>query len=196
MDLVNNQNNIAANTDAMIPLISYNCTAYLLQNNELVWKLLKYQTPDAWEKTNLTSAEKGALIYQGGNPDTMYDDYHIFFDDFQDDGIKTETTFLRIFPMEDTPRTHLVNDVAICMVIYTHTNCNHMSNYQTRVETVIQQLKETFNGKEIPKLGMLKYSQQASRLCKSMIIGKTPYKGKVVIFHALSVSATSGGNDG
>lgn len=192
MEVTNNQNNIAANTDAMIPLISYNCTAYLLQNNELVWKLLKYQTADAWNKTNLTSAEKSALIYRGGNPDTMYDDYHIFFDDFQDDGINTETTFLRIFPMEDSPQTHLVTDVAICMVVYTHSKCNHLSNYQTRVETIIQQLKETFNEKEIPKLGMLTYSQQASRLCKSMIIGKVPYKGKVVIFHARSVSVRSG----
>jgi hypothetical protein len=191
MELANNQNNIAANTDAMIPLISYNCVAYLLQNNELIWKLLKYQTPDAWEKTNLTSSEKATMIYRGGDPDTMYN-YNVFFDDFQDDGITKETTFLRIFPMEDSPRNHLVSDVAICMVVYTHSNCNHLSNYQTRVETIIQQLKEMFNGKEIPKLGMLKYSQQASRFCKSMIIGKVPYKGKMVIFHALSSSVKEG----
>ena len=96
MELINNQNNIAANTDAMIPLMSYNCTAHLLKNNELVWKLLKYQTSDAWEKDDLTSAEKSALIYKGEDPTTMYN-YNVFFDDFQDDGINKETTFFKNF---------------------------------------------------------------------------------------------------
>lgn len=185
MSSCNIDNSQAFNTDALIPLISNSCTSYLALNNELVWKLLKYQTSDAWSKANLTLAEKSAMIYNGS--EKQYD-YHVFFDEFQDDAIGIETTFLRIFPVQDDPINHLISNVSIAMAVYTHSNCNHMSNYQTRIETVIQQLKETFNGKDIPKVGVLTYSQEKSRMCKSMIVGKVPYKGKIIIFHATSMS--------
>ena len=32
--------------------LSYNCIKILIESNELVWKLLKYTDPDAWNKTN------------------------------------------------------------------------------------------------------------------------------------------------
>ncbi len=179
----------AYNTDSAIPLISYNCTSYLMKNNELVWKLLKYPNSDAWDETNLTVAEKRAMIYNGGLD--QYD-YHVFFDDFQDDSMDKETTFLRIFPLEDTPESNSISNVAIAMAVYTHSNLNHLSNYQTRVETIIQQLKETFNGATVPKVGTLVYNQKRNRLCKSMLIGKVPYKGKVVIFQTFSSSIDSG----
>jgi len=173
------------NTDDMIPLISNSCVSYLLQNNELIWKLLKDKTPDAWSIANLTKAEKRAMIYKGTGD---MNDFNVFFDDFQDDAINTETTFLRIFPIDDIPRTHLVSDVSIGMAVFSHYNCNHLSNYETRIERVIQQLKYTFHGADVPKIGQLIYSQQRSRACKSIIVGKTPYKGKIIVFNTFSAS--------
>ena len=44
------------------------CVNYLIMNNELIWKLLKYNTPTAWKEEsdggypNLTQEEKSALI--------------------------------------------------------------------------------------------------------------------------------------
>ena len=42
---------------------SYNCIQYLMDNSELIWRLLKYKTPSAWDSTicpNLSKQEKGA----------------------------------------------------------------------------------------------------------------------------------------
>ena len=39
----------------IIPTLSYNAISYLINNNELIWKLLFYNTPEAWNETNLTN---------------------------------------------------------------------------------------------------------------------------------------------
>lgn len=178
-------NTQAFNTDESIPLISNACASYLLEHNELIWKLLKDQTPDAWKIPNVTKEEKSAMIFKGSGDTNKF---HVFFDDFQDDALNTETTFLRIFPIDDIPETHLISNVCVAFAVYTHFNCNHLSNYETRIERVIQQVKEVFHGKDIPRVGQLIYSQQRSRACKSIIVGKTPYKGKVIVFNTYSSS--------
>ena len=39
------------------PRYSYKCIKYMMDNNELIWKLLKYNSPDAWEKSEPTITE-------------------------------------------------------------------------------------------------------------------------------------------
>jgi hypothetical protein len=173
------------NTDDSIPLMSYSCASYLVQNNELIWKLLLDKTPDSWKLPNLTTKQKTDMIYQGLGD---VNNYNVFFDDFQDDAINSECTFLRIFPIDDIPQTHLISNVCIAMVVFTHWNLNHLSNYETRIERIVQQLKSTFHGRDIPKVGQLIYSQERSRACKSIIVGKTPYKGKMIVFNTYSSS--------
>jgi len=175
----------AFNIDQAIPLISYSCIVYMMGNNELIWKLLKDKTADAWNISDLSRIEKASLIYNGQE---KMNDYHVFMDDYNDDAINTETTILRIFPMSETPETHLITSVDVGMAVYTHTNCNHLSNYETRIERIIQQLKETFQGADIPKVGTLVYSQERSRACKTTMIGRIPYKGKLIVFNTYSSS--------
>jgi len=174
------------NTDEAIPLMSYSCIAYLLENNELIWKLLKDKTKDAWNISNLTTAQKRQLIYNGTGD---MNNFNVFMDDYNDDAINTETTILRIFPISATPENHIITSVDIGMAVYTHTNLNHLSNYETRIERIIQQLQETFNGADIPKVGTLVYSQERSRACRSTMIGRIPYKGKLIVFNTISTTA-------
>ena len=174
------------NKDSSIPLISYGCISYLMKSNELIWKLLKDKTPEAWSIANLTVAEKRALIYNGTGD---MNNFNIFMDDYNDDSINTETTILRIFPILATPENHIITYVDIGMAVYTHTNLNHLSNYETRIERIIQQLLETFNGANVDKVGRLVYSQERSRACKTTMIGRIPYKGKLIVFNTISTTA-------
>ena len=178
-------NNQAFDIGEAIPLISYGCISYLMDNNELIWKLLKDKTADSYLISNLTRAEKAELIFKGNGD---MNDFRVFMDDFQDDAINSEMSFLRIFPIQDQPTNRLINSVDICMQFFTHFRLNHLSNYETRVERVIQQLKETFNGADIPKVGQLVYDQTRSRSCRSVSIGKIPYQGKVIVFNAYTAS--------
>ena len=51
--------------------LCYNILAYLMVQNEDIWKLLKYDTPDPLSKPNLTLEEKRKMIYDG-NGDSAY----------------------------------------------------------------------------------------------------------------------------
>ena len=61
-----------------MPNIPQNCCYKLINENEIVWKLLKYNTNDAWKMPNLTKEEKIALIYPG-TPE-YEEDYNVYFD--------------------------------------------------------------------------------------------------------------------
>ena len=49
------------NSLSALPNAPYNILKYLAQNNENIWKLLKYNSYDALSKPNLTMEEKLSL---------------------------------------------------------------------------------------------------------------------------------------
>ena len=160
------------------PNLSYNCITYLMDNNELIWKLLKYNDSNAWSKTNLTKSEKQALIYSGQPDET---NYRVFLDIGQDNSWNEQTSILRISPITLIPSNHIVGEVYMGFEIYVHYKCNHLSNYQIRTDLIAQQIIEVFNGAEIGGLGRLYFDARASRSCKASIMGQIPYKGMNVI---------------
>ena len=50
-----------------LPQYQNNIITYLIKNNENIWKLLYYNTPDCLQQNNLTIDQKSALIYTGQN---------------------------------------------------------------------------------------------------------------------------------
>lgn len=174
------------NTGELLPKMPYNVLSYLFDNNELIWKLLKYDDADAHTKTDLTLEEKTSMIYVSGEDMTKH---RIYFDVSQDDGINAEMSFLRIHILQDVPINRLQTNVLLAFDVLTHAKINHMSNYETRVERIIQQIKEVLNGKDIMGVGQVLYDTQASRACGSKIIGQQSFKGKSAIFSVTSVTA-------
>jgi hypothetical protein len=171
----------AYNTFSLLPQISYNCISYLLENNELVWKLLKYPTNDAWNKTNLTSAEKGALIYDGSPITGDSSDFRVFMDSGQPDAWTKEACILRICPYLARGKNRTVGTISILFEVFSHYKINTLSNYQTRVDTICQQLLETFNGLEIGGLGKAYFDVLGDQADKLSSAGAVPYKGKQII---------------
>jgi hypothetical protein len=160
-----------------LPSIPYNCITYLMDNNETIWKLLKYKEADAWNKTNLTKAQKGALIYDGSADETKF---RVFLDIGQENPWTDQACILRISIIEAVPTNYIWGNISIGMECYTHYKINHLSNYETRLDVVMQQLVETFNGAEIGGLGRLYFDSYASGRCKMVTIGNPPFKGKAV----------------
>ena len=174
----------AYNTYESYPLISYNCIKYLMDNNELVWKLLKYTDNRPYEKSNLTKSEKGALIY-GGQPNSAL--FNVFMDFGADDSITNEVSILRISPLELVPNNYVWGSITLGCEVYVHYKINTMSNYQTRCDTIIHELIKTFNGAEISGVGKLFFDASANSRTRVALIGAIPMKGKLLTMGNISL---------
>jgi len=161
------------------PLYSYNCITHLMDENELIWRLLKYNSADAWDKSDLTRSQKAALIWNGSG---TTDDYRVFIDDGAPDSETKEVSLLRIYPFGLTPDNRTVGTVTIMMEAYSHHSINSLSNYTTRVDTIIQQLLETFNGAVIGGIGRLHFDKRGTGASRLEQAGQLPFRGKWLLF--------------
>jgi hypothetical protein len=163
------------------PDLSYNCIKYMLTNNDLIWRLLNYNDKDAWRldatHSNLTAAQKGALIYDGSTDDTLF---RVFMDVGYDSAWTIQVPIIRITPIELIPTNYVYGKVTMAFEIYSHYKINQLSNYQTRLNMLTQQIIEVFNGAEVGGIGRLFFDARASARSKMQIMGSIPYKGNCV----------------
>jgi len=161
--------------------VSYNCITYLIENNEMVWKLLKYDDADAWkddaDHPDLTKAQKGALIYAGQKDETQF---RVFSDIGQDQPWEIEACTLRIHPVELYPTNHIWGELILGYETYSHYAMNTLSNYETRIDRIIQELLKTFNGAEVENIGRIFFDDSAYGRSKVSIVGQIPWKGKAM----------------
>jgi len=160
---------------------SYSIISYLMDNNEMIWKLLKYMTPDAWEQSNLTKVEKGALIYKGQEDGSKY---RVFMDDGLPDVQTREDAILRISPYTMFPENRTVGTTMIRFECYSHFKVNHLSNYKTRIDMIVKEILGTLNGIVVPtdsggNIGRLHFDRLASTNARLETSGQIPFKGKV-----------------
>lgn len=166
------------NTLKNMPYMPYLCISYLMDNNENIWKLLKYTEDDAWKKENLTQEEKADMIFKGVPPET---DYRIFFDEGQLDAWTIQATLLRITPVTIIPMNQVQAQLYMSFEVLSHYDINHMSNYSTRTDYIIQQILQTFNGVDIPGIGRFTFDINSFPGCKIVLSGQKPYSGKTLI---------------
>ncbi len=160
-----------------IPQISYNITSYLIDNDDLIWRLLKYNSANAWDVNqcaNLSKSQKGALIWQGEGNEV---DYRVFFDVGQEYSWKIQATILRIHPIELIASNYVYGNTAIAFDVYSHDMLSTLTNYATRKLSIIQRLIEILNGADIEGVGRLYFDARASSRCRISSIGQVPYRG-------------------
>jgi hypothetical protein len=166
-----------------LPDIPYNCINYLINNNEVCWRLLKYNDPNAWkldsDHPNLTKSEKGLLIYDGLKNET---DCRIFMDYGQDDSWQDQVSILKITVAEAIPTNYVWGYISIGFEIYSHYQINTLSNYKTRIAMISQNIIETFNGADLGDgIGRLYFEYSKNSRSKMILIGRAPFKGSGIL---------------
>lgn len=146
-------------------MFSYNCISYLMNNNENIWKLLFYLTPDALDKPNLTMSQKRNLIYKGQVDSSLY---RIFMDGGNNDAFDQQCTILKVYPIVLIPDNKIVGTASIEFDCLSHYKVNTLNTYSLRSLTIIQELIKTLNGAEIEGLGVLSFDRKGSSYNKGL----------------------------
>ena len=166
------------------PLFAYRCVAHLIQdtNVELLWKLLAYNDKDAWREDSshpdLTTAQKGALVYDGSIDEI---NYRVFMDVGMADPWTIESSQIRVSPVLLEPTNYIIGKIIMAVEIYSHFKVNTLSSYQTRTDTIAQLVISSLNGADIEGVGKMYFDRKASRQCSSTVIGTIPFKGRRVL---------------
>lgn len=161
--------------------LSNNCVGYLIENNEDIWKLLKYTDNDPLSHPNLTKSEKRSLIY-GGQPDATK--YRVFFDRGQDDAMTEMECILKISPYTIHPIDYTNGIVSMLIEVYSGYKINHINAgeyYTTRVDCIIKNLILTLNGSEIGGLGRIFLNKKQSYDNGTKPYGLAPWRGSWLI---------------
>lgn len=156
---------------------SYNCISYLMDNSELIWKLLKYNASDAWNESDLSHAEKAALIYNS-QPDST--NFRVFMDSGNPDVWTREICQLRIYPVKIFAETRTTGSILMAFEIFCHYKINQLSNYKTRVDYAVQELIEVFNGSIIGGIGRFHFNGAETSEDRVLSAGQLPFKGKCI----------------
>lgn len=167
-----------------LDVYSYNCVKYLMDNDDEVWKLLKYTTHDAWNKPNLTKEEKAALIYNGTDDASLF---KVFLDMGSPDVLTREDCLIRISPHSVFPDDRIIGTINMIFEVYCNYHCNTLSNYRTRIDMITRRFLEVFNGVEIEgMIGKLYFDRFASESNRMEWGGQSPWKGRWIIFSSRS----------
>jgi hypothetical protein len=66
--------------------------------------------------------------------------------------------------------------------VFSHYKINHLSNYKTRVDYMVEQLLGTFNGANIGGIGLMSFDKMADQSSRLFQAGQIPFGGKQIIF--------------
>ena len=155
--------------------ISYKCIKYLMENDEMVWKLLRYNTPDAWNRTDLTSAEKAALIYDGSDNTALF---RVFLDQGQPEVQTGEVSIIRILPYSLNSDNRVVGNLLVMFEVYSNYHINHLDNYKTRTDMIVQRFLQVFNGATIAGIGKMHLDTMGTFGTRSELGGQLPFRGR------------------
>ena len=174
-----------------MPYIPYRIIEYLANNNENIWKILKYNTYDCLSKEDLTFDEKMKLIWSHeGNQE----DYGIFFTALVENMIPVSKTILKIYKNITVPRGR-VNAVAgyefdilyggkISLIEYNGVPCN-------RGDVCEMEILSTLNGVEIGEVGKLEFNTQRLSASRSALnIGDNKNFTGTSLMLVVDISAT------
>lgn len=132
---------------------------YLALNNENIWKLLKYNTPDALSKPDLTIEEKSELIYNN-EPDST--SFRVFRQSFVNDAFSEQQSQLRVYMSEIIPTNHVHGMINFIIDLPCHNQIITLDDYLNRNEVMANEILKTLNGIDINGLGKLFFDRRAN----------------------------------
>lgn len=170
----------AYNSYTSLQNLCYKAIEYLMLNNEDLWKLLRYNTPDALFKENLTLKEKAKLIYDGIGDSS---NYRVFRSPYMDDLVDLDCAQLRVYLEGISPDTTIYGTADINFEVVSHVKIINLAEYKNRLEMMIQQILETLNGVYIGAIGNFVFDRTISfyDLCKLNLYNNRNFYGYSLI---------------
>ena len=154
------------NTFNSMPQIPYQILTYLIDNNENLFKLLKYNSTDALQKDDLTKKEKIALLYTEVGQE---DDYHIFLKPLIGEEMTDSVTQLRLYKARITPTTNLkaVLNYEFDIVVGTKTNLVYDNDGIpcSRLDMIESEIINSLCGTSMFGVGGFQFNRELSNLC-------------------------------
>lgn len=154
------------NTFNSMPQIPYQILTYLIDNNENLFKLLKYNSTDALQKDDLTKKEKIALLYTEVGQE---DEYHIFLKPLIGEEMTDSVTQLRLYKARITPTTNLkaVLNYEFDIVVGTKTNLVYDNNGIpcSRLDMIESEIINSLCGTSMFGVGGFQFNRELSNLC-------------------------------
>lgn len=154
------------NTYEDMPEIPYMILSYLMENNENLFKLLKYSDKNALFKENVPLSEKRNMVYLDEGKE---DDFHLFLKPLVGDELTEEVCQLRLYKVMIQP-----NDAIFSVLFYQFdTICgNKMSLVYnekgipcSRIDLIEKELLKTLHGADLVGYGYMQFSRELSRNC-------------------------------
>ena len=181
------------NSLTALPQIPYKILTYLAVHDEIIWKLLKYNSYDALSKPNLKFREKIELIWREG-PQA---EKSIFLTNLIEDVIPESKQIIKIYSYHVHP-----NELYLSTVVYAF-DCLYggqmsLVDYNgtpvSRGDLFINRILTILNGAYVGGVGKLTFYDDMSRydIAKSVIGNAKNYTG-IQLF--MSVNVGDGGGD-
>lgn len=183
------------NNFANLPYVPYKIIMTLAQNNENIFKLLKYGTYDCLSKPNLTFEEKMEMIYK--NQDQQQN-YRIFLNPLIENMQYDATTILKCFKYDSYPINPYLCTVVyefdvlfgdkIAIVDYNGIPCN-------RADVMEAEIMKTLNGSyAMDGVGKFQFNAELSQYCRSRAaLNNTRNYNGSSIFMAVQIGSVSEG---
>lgn len=150
------------NSYSSLPMVPYNMLKYLALNDEIIWKLLKYDDYDALSQPDLSFTEKMDLVWKSG----PQEDYNVFFTNLVEDAIPESKCIIKIYDFYIQPRELYTGIVIYCIEIL-YGGKNSLVQYNgvpvSRGDLVINRVLETLNGANVNGVGKMTFCDDMSR---------------------------------
>lgn len=163
---------------AKLPQIPYNILTYLSKEDEIVWKLLKYNSYDALSKPDLTFGEKLDLIWKTG----AQDKYSVFLTPLVEDVIAESRCILKIYDYYIHAKELYVS-VPVYAFDFLYGGQMSLVEYNgipvSRGDLFIHRIMAVLNGAEVNGIGKLTFYDDMSRynLARSTIGNSKTFTG-------------------
>lgn len=181
------------NSMSRLPHIPYNILTYLATEEQILWKLLKYDTYDALSQPDLTETEKLDLLWLEG----PQEEYNVFFTNIVDDAIAESKSILKIYDYY-IHANQLYTSTVVYVFDFLYGSKMAMVEYNgipvSRADLFVNRVLETLNGVEVGGVGKLIFFDDMSRydLGRSVIGNSKTFTGYQLF---LSVNVGDSGKD-
>lgn len=175
------------NSLSALPKALYKILTYLVNNNENIWKMLKYNSYDALSQPNLTKKEKMSFLWKYGKQE----DFGVFLTNLVEDAICESKSILKIYQyyIHANPSIVLATPVYAFDFLYG----GQMSLVEqdgvpvNRGDLFIHEILKTLNGVNINGVGKLQFNDDLSRYdaARSVIGNSKTFTGVVLYLSTL-----------